>query len=91
MGWAMLGVGLLGTVLVGLIAGWLAEQVLNRNHGLFANLVVGLIGAVIGGAVANALEIRFVGLLGGLIMATLGSLFLLAILVIVRPRLKTRR
>lgn len=41
--------GLLSWLIVGLIAGWLAEQVSGRDHGLLENLVVGVIGALIGG------------------------------------------
>jgi uncharacterized membrane protein YeaQ/YmgE (transglycosylase-associated protein family) len=36
-------------LVVGLIAGWLAEKITGRDHGLFTNLVVGIIGALIGG------------------------------------------
>lgn len=41
--------GLLSWIVVGLIAGWLAEKISSRDHGLLTNLVVGIIGALIGG------------------------------------------
>lgn len=41
--------GIIAWIVVGLIAGWLAEQFTGRNHGLLANLVVGIIGALVGG------------------------------------------
>lgn len=41
--------GILSCIVVGIIAGWLAEQVSNREHGLLTNLIVGVIGALIGG------------------------------------------
>jgi uncharacterized membrane protein YeaQ/YmgE (transglycosylase-associated protein family) len=37
-----------------MIAGWLAERITGRNHGLVMNLLVGLIGAFIGGFIATS-------------------------------------
>lgn len=82
----MLSIGLFGVAIVGLLAGWIAKQVLNRSQSLFTNLIVGVLGAMLGAWVAEALDMRFVGLLGGLLVATLGSLFLLAVLAILRRR-----
>ena len=36
--------GFFAWIFVGLIAGWLAEQIAGREHGLVTNLVVGVIG-----------------------------------------------
>ena len=36
-------------IIVGIIAGWIAERIMGRDHGLFTNLIVGVLGAVIGG------------------------------------------
>ena len=49
----MNGVGLIGAIIIGIFAGWIAEKVMNRRHGLLTNLVVGLIGALIGGRYAS--------------------------------------
>ena len=35
-------------IIAGIFAGWIAERVMNRNHGILMNLIVGLVGAVIG-------------------------------------------
>jgi len=82
----MHGIGLLGVVLVGLIAGWIAARLLNRRLGLFDSLPVGLLGALIGGLIAQALDIRFPGLLGALVLSTVGATLLLGALVLVRRR-----
>ena len=82
----MHGIGLLGVVLVALLAGWIAARVLNRRLGLFDSLPVGLLGALLGGLIAQALDIRFVGLFGALALATVGALFLLGVLALVRRR-----
>ena len=44
-----LGVGFFGSIVVGIIAGWLAEKIMKRDQGLFTNLIVGVIGGLIGG------------------------------------------
>ena len=82
----MHGIGLLGVVLVGLVAGWIAGRVLNRRLSLFDSLPVGLLGALLGGLIAQALDLRFVGLLGALAIATVGAILLLGVLVFVRGR-----
>lgn len=82
----MHGVGLIGTIFVGLLAGWIAEQVMKRNQGLWANLGVGIVGAVLGGFCANLLGIHWYGLIGSLVISTLGAILLLFILDRLRSR-----
>ena len=36
-------------IIIGLVAGWLATQILGGSGGLFHNLAVGLVGAIVGG------------------------------------------
>jgi uncharacterized membrane protein YeaQ/YmgE (transglycosylase-associated protein family) len=48
-------VGILAWIIVGLVAGWLAEQLTGREHGLLRNLVIGVIGALVGGFLFNSL------------------------------------
>ena len=48
------GVGFWGTVLIGILAGWLAEKFTGSDHGLIMNLIIGLVGSWIGFFVANA-------------------------------------
>ena len=38
------GVGLLAMLLIGAIAGWIAEQVTKSDHGIFTNILVGIAG-----------------------------------------------
>jgi uncharacterized membrane protein YeaQ/YmgE (transglycosylase-associated protein family) len=42
-------------IFVGLIAGWLAEKITGRDHGLLTNLVVGVIGALVGSLLIDTL------------------------------------
>jgi uncharacterized membrane protein YeaQ/YmgE (transglycosylase-associated protein family) len=80
----MQGVGWIGFIVIGILAGWIAEKVMNSNHGLLMNLVVGVVGAFIGGFLANAVGIAFYGFLGSLVVATIGAIVLLWVLRMVR-------
>lgn len=73
-------------IIVGIVAGWLAEQVMGRNHGLLTNLIVGILGAIIGGFIANALGFAWGGWIGSTIVAFLGACLLLFLLGMVKRR-----
>lgn len=66
-------------IIIGIAAGWIAEKIMRRNHGLLTNLIVGLIGGLIGNFVAGMLDIGVDGWIGTLIFATLGAVILLFI------------
>lgn len=73
---------ILAWILVGIIAGWLAEHIMGRRHGLFTNLVVGIVGACIGGVLfTSILGFRYVeGFnLPSIVVATVGAVILLAL------------
>jgi uncharacterized membrane protein YeaQ/YmgE (transglycosylase-associated protein family) len=73
----MPGVGLLGMLLIGFLAGYIAERAMNRQHGLLKNIVVGVIGSLVGGLLAGAFDIQFYGFLGNLVVAVAGSVLIL--------------
>ena len=66
-------------IIIGIAAGWIAEKIMRRNHGLLTNLIVGLIGGLIGNFIAGMLDIGVDGWIGTLIFATLGAVILLFI------------
>jgi uncharacterized membrane protein YeaQ/YmgE (transglycosylase-associated protein family) len=73
---------ILAWIVVGLIAGWLAERITGRNHGLLTNLFVGIIGAFVGGFLFSSLlgfryEEGFN--LASILVATIGAVALLAV------------
>lgn len=72
--------GLLSWIVVGIAAGWIAEKLSNRDHGLLTNLVVGIIGALLGGfLVSTVLGFSYVRGINAptIVVATLGALLLL--------------
>jgi uncharacterized membrane protein YeaQ/YmgE (transglycosylase-associated protein family) len=85
------GVGWIGTLFIGALAGWIAEKVMKANHGLLMNIIIGIIGSYIGAFIANALGIRlgeiFQGwFIGNLIVAAVGAIVLLWVVRLVRSR-----
>lgn len=71
--------GFIGWIIVGIIAGFIAEKVTKSDHGLFKNLIVGLIGAFVGGFIADKAGISFSSSLfiDTTIIATLGAILVL--------------
>jgi uncharacterized membrane protein YeaQ/YmgE (transglycosylase-associated protein family) len=80
------GVGIIGAIVIGILAGWIAEKVMRRNHGIVTNLIVGVVGAFIGAFLAGMLGFDDYGFVGTLIVATLGAILLLFIVGMVRGR-----
>jgi uncharacterized membrane protein YeaQ/YmgE (transglycosylase-associated protein family) len=73
----MPGVGFIGMLIIGILAGWIAEKVTASDHGLLTNLLVGIAGSFVGGTLANVLNIEFHGWLGNLIVASIGAVLVL--------------
>lgn len=73
----MPGVGFFGLLLIGIIAGYVAERVMKRDHGLFTNMLVGIAGSFVGGALAGVLNINYYGFAGNLVVAIVGAILIL--------------
>ncbi|MDF2998361.1 MAG: Transglycosylase-associated protein [Xanthobacteraceae bacterium] len=73
------GVGWLTMIIIGLLAGWIAERVTDSDHGLLMNLLFGLIGAFVGGKLAEFAEVPVFGFFRTLIAATIGAIIVLFI------------
>jgi uncharacterized membrane protein YeaQ/YmgE (transglycosylase-associated protein family) len=83
----MSGFGFIAWIIIGIVAGWLAEKIMKRSHGLLTNLVVGVIGALIGGFLAGAMGIDASGnWIMGIVVATIGAVVLLFLLGLVKKR-----
>lgn len=73
----MPGVGFFGMLLVGFLAGYVAERTMNRDHGLLTNVLVGIAGSFVGGTLAGLLGIQYQGFLGSLVVAIAGAILIL--------------
>jgi uncharacterized membrane protein YeaQ/YmgE (transglycosylase-associated protein family) len=85
------GVGIGGTILIGIVAGWIAEKVTGSNMGLIKNLITGIIGSWIGFFVADAAGIKLAEFFhgwfwGNLVVSAAGAIILLMVLKLVFGR-----
>ena len=73
--------GLLAWVVVGLIAGWLAGQVMRGGgYGVLVDIILGLVGGIVGGWVFGLLGIwPGGGMIGSIIVAFVGAVILVGI------------
>jgi uncharacterized membrane protein YeaQ/YmgE (transglycosylase-associated protein family) len=77
-GLAVTGFGWIMTIIIGGVAGWIAEKIMSADHGLITNIILGILGAV----VLNAILVGLFGsTLGGfwgqLIVAVIGACVLI--------------
>jgi uncharacterized membrane protein YeaQ/YmgE (transglycosylase-associated protein family) len=73
--------GFLAWIVVGLIAGWLAGQVMKGGgYGVAVDIILGLVGGVLGGWIFGRLGISAGGgMIGSIIVAFVGAVILVAI------------
>ena len=74
---SMPGVGFLGMLIIGILAGWIAEKITASDHGLLTNLLVGIAGSLVGGSLASLMNLQFEGWLGNLLIAAIGAVLVL--------------
>src|SRR6187455_2151586 len=82
----MSGESLIIIVLVGIIAGWLAGQIMRgAGFGLIGDLIIGILGAFIGSWLLPQLGIHLgTGLISAIVNATIGAVLLLLVVRLVR-------
>jgi uncharacterized membrane protein YeaQ/YmgE (transglycosylase-associated protein family) len=78
-------VGFFELLIIGAIAGWIAEKVTASNHGILTNMLVGIAGAFVGGKLAEILQIPVVGFLRTLGAAAVGAIILLWVWRAIHP------
>ena len=73
--------GFIAWIVVGLIAGWLAGQVMRGGgYGVLVDIILGILGGLVGGWLFGALGIwQGGGMIGSIIVAFVGAVILVAI------------
>ncbi len=84
----MEGYGIIMQIILGGVAGWLAEKVMGFNTGLIMNIILGIVGAIVGNfLLLNVLHVSTMGgLVGQLIVAVIGACVLILIYRAVKGR-----
>ncbi len=77
---------LLWFLLIGVVAGWLAGQLMKGGgYGLIGDLVIGVVGAVLGGWLFGVLGISAGGsIIGNLVTAVIGAVVLLFVVRLIK-------
>jgi len=70
-------VGWIAAIIIGGIAGWLAEQFMKSNMGLIMNIVLGIVGAAVASAILSVVGINLGGWVGYLIAGFIGACLLI--------------
>ena len=73
------GVGWIAAIIIGGIAGWLAEKFMKSDMGIFMNIILGIVGAIIANAILGLVGISLGGWIGYLIAGFIGASILIAI------------
>ena len=77
---------IIGWIIIGAIAGFLAEKIMKRDHGLLTNIVVGIVGGVIGGWLLSLVGLGSGGWIWTLITAVIGACLLLWVVGPIRSK-----
>ncbi len=74
------GVGFIMAIIIGAIAGWLAEKFTRSDMGLLMNIIMGIIGAVVGNFLLRLLGFGpATGWIGNLMVATIGAIIVITV------------
>ncbi len=70
------GVGFIMMLIIGGIAGWIAEKVTKSDHGILTNILVGIAGSFVGSRLAEVLNIGVSGTIAHILVAVAGAIIL---------------
>jgi uncharacterized membrane protein YeaQ/YmgE (transglycosylase-associated protein family) len=71
------GLGFFSMMIVGILAGWIAEKITESRHGLLTNLLVGIAGSFVAGKLAEVLNVPVFGFWRTLGAAIVGAVIVL--------------
>jgi len=70
-------VGWIAAIIIGGVAGWLAEQFMKSEMGIVMNIVLGVVGAAVASAILSFFGIHLGGWIGYLIAGFIGAVLLI--------------
>ena len=72
-------VGWIAAIIIGGVAGWLAEQFMRSNTGVLMNIILGIIGAIVANAILSVFGVSLGGWIGYLVAGFIGACILIAV------------
>jgi uncharacterized membrane protein YeaQ/YmgE (transglycosylase-associated protein family) len=73
------GIGWIAAIIIGGVAGWLAEKFMKSDMGLIMNIILGIVGAIIANAILGVFGVALGGWIGYLIAGFIGACILIAV------------
>lgn len=73
----MMGMNWIFAIIIGAVAGWIAEKIMKFDTGLVMNIVLGIVGALVGNFILGLIGIMWHGPIGQLIVAVVGACLLI--------------
>ncbi|MEQ6249613.1 GlsB/YeaQ/YmgE family stress response membrane protein [Sulfitobacter sp. HNIBRBA3233] len=79
----MTGIGWFAAIIIGALAGWIAEKIMKTDHSLILNIILGILGAVVfnfilmtifGSTLGGWIGQLFVGVVGACLLIALGQM-----------------
>jgi len=81
------GVGWITAIIVGALAGWIAEKLMKSDMGLFGNIILGIIGAAVLNFILALADIQIgYGWIAYLVAGVVGACLLIGLTRMVRGR-----
>ena len=83
----MAGIGWIGSIILGGLAGWIAEKSMKSDMGLLMNIVLGILGALVANFLLTAIiGSTLGGWIGQLVVAVIGACLLIGAVRMIRGR-----
>ncbi len=83
----MTGIGWIGSLIIGALAGWIAEKIMKSDQGLLTNILLGIVGALtLNWLVIAIIGTTFGGWIGQLIVAAAGACLLIYVARLIRSK-----
>lgn len=80
------GVGFFMLLIIGAIAGWVAEKVTRSEHGILTNILVGIAGSFVGSSLAETFGVVIRGTPSRLVAAIVGAIIVVWVWRAIRGR-----
>ena len=79
--------GIIGAIIVGAIAGWLANIIMKGgSSGLIMNILLGIAGGFVGSFVLSIIGISGSGPIGSIIVGVIGACIIIAVVNFIKKR-----
>ena len=79
--------GIIGAIIVGAIAGWLANIIMKGgSNGLLMNILLGIAGGFVGSFVLKLIGISGSGIIGSIIVGVIGACIIIAVVNFIKKK-----